>query len=719
MNIINKKQLLILNSIAIFLAIFFFATPAIAGDSIASNLQTGGSYGWIIDLWRFCLSLINIALIGILIYLGIVNILHLNYETYELKKFLSSLVIAVILANFSLFICRSIVEFSDVLTNTFFIEKDQTLMNVLNGLGFAHIQDDGIIGLIEVYIAAISIVTFGTGGIATYLFYLILGCLIALVIALCFFALAILMSVRTFIIYALAATAPLAFISMVLPSTQKYFSQWWGWFLRWVFLGPIVLFIIKIASIIGESNAKNTDSFSGFAFLSIIGLLALALYTPWIIGGSIFGKITGAAKTIGNWATDNTFTGRRLKAYVGAYGRKRKGDLEYTEKLATVQSDAVTENLYKGSGWSSFQAGKEEAQKLGASLKAERFSTTIRNKEQFDKLINDKKFIQKQLKSNPQMLRELILFGAKSGFVTGDKDGQDGNSKTISKNINEAIDSIYTKNDEKTQTQKQQLEKNLNMDEIVKGVLAGSAESKDSDRAVIMLNDIKYKNSLDAIEDFFKNKLVPTLNSVNKNPAAQNKIIESALNKMVEAKDEIDRISPNDQRYQNREQYHQVIDEAFSTLRYRINNPNSQNHSLANNPKFRDLETKYINNISPTVNRFIDKLEIQDETAREDVKFVLTNNLDLSKENRSSLSDTDINRFTNSWKLITDKLGQKPDANQIRNLLNYDDPVHSEVIIDRITRTREFMNENEKNFEQIINSNNNNQLFGPRAKGRR
>lgn len=241
---------------------------------------------WIFSLWSFSINLINIALIIILIYIGVINILHLNYDTYQIKKIIFPLIIAILLANFSMFVCRAIIEFSSVISNTLLSNYDQVIEGIKSGLGI-ELSDAGEW---MAYLSGWQL----TIAIATQFFITILGVIVALIVFLANLLLAVVLYLRVYIIFILVGISPLAFISMAIPATQKYFNQWWTWFLRFVFMGPLIALIMKVASIMGNANSQSILG-RIVVFLAIVALMVVSFMVPWILGGSIMAKLSGYA----------------------------------------------------------------------------------------------------------------------------------------------------------------------------------------------------------------------------------------------------------------------------------------------------------------------------------------------------------------------------------------------------------------------------------------
>lgn len=310
--------------------------------SMADKLVPGtdSSYLWVFNVWDFCLSLINIGLIGFLIFLGVVNILHLEYDTYQMKKILMPIVIGVILANFSLFICRAIIEFSNALSNTFFEQQTDISNGILCGL-FLGAMQNGIMSMVE-HLGILGAIA----SLPMLMLYVVIGLILAIIIFLILLILSIIMFVRQFVILVLAAVSPLAFIFMILPPTKGLFQQWWKWFLRWVFMGPVILLVLKVASIIGETSCGASSTGGGvFSFIAIIGLMVLAIMVPWIIGGQVLSKIPGLSKGPGGIVSgigDKTHFGRAIKGKIEGFKEHGKAALEQTENKNKGQGRAAS-----------------------------------------------------------------------------------------------------------------------------------------------------------------------------------------------------------------------------------------------------------------------------------------------------------------------------------------------------------------------------------------
>ena len=277
------------------------------GKNKAANSKTT----WIFDIWNWSLSLVNVIVAGVLIFLAFVNILHIQYDTYALKKSLPTLIMAIILANFSLLICRMFVDFSDVVTRSFVGGDPQVLAKALNDA----------LGLTPSNLIAQNPALLGTGilacGVAVFFLGMTSGVtLIALLVVFIFailptigiLILAFLLYIRVAVLYVIVAVSPLAFICIALPSTQGFFKQWFSQFTKWVFMAPIVFLMLKIVSMV------RSDQFSPLTYIIGLVILYLCIQVPFKMGGAAMAAWGGLGKKLGTRMAGGL--GRNLESYM-------------------------------------------------------------------------------------------------------------------------------------------------------------------------------------------------------------------------------------------------------------------------------------------------------------------------------------------------------------------------------------------------------------------
>lgn len=283
--------------------------------------------------WSYSIFFVNIIAIFILLAIALANTLRLNLETYAIKKTLPSLIIGFVLANLSFLVSRALLDLSDLINqevdslfvtgNTSIIQtivdrttgidispdktnvldaifaifsnqnSDQAntanlgyILDTLNKLG-GGVEMQQIILIIELIIVAL---------------FLLLPTLV--IVALAFVAIA-----RQIILYILIILAPLGIILLSFPPTKSIGQKWLGQYLSWIFIIPLILFILGIATIFLPSSPNaikeiltNTDNIDTspegnfvsaiIGYISGIFVLLTALTIPLSLSGSSGGMIS-------------------------------------------------------------------------------------------------------------------------------------------------------------------------------------------------------------------------------------------------------------------------------------------------------------------------------------------------------------------------------------------------------------------------------------------
>lgn len=273
-------------------------------DSLWIFNGVNGNNSLRIGVWNLLLGLANAFVALVLFFFAFVNIAHIQYDTYQLKKVLPNLIIGIVLANFSMLICRLMVDIASVLTVTFVQQP--------GGFGNPPGLADDLMCAIFIQSSSNGAGGFATNFAAAYLtgsgLGLILIVLIAIIIMIGILLLSLLLWVRKVVIYLLAATSPLAFIMMAFPPTESYFKKWWDWEIKYVFMGPIIIFIIWLGSKIGATNCGGT--FSLTALFATVGLVYLAAIIPFLLGGGAMALAQRVGQGVGHAAVNNPFSQR-------------------------------------------------------------------------------------------------------------------------------------------------------------------------------------------------------------------------------------------------------------------------------------------------------------------------------------------------------------------------------------------------------------------------
>jgi len=272
------------------------------GEGVGSSCKDTESMADLISndkvksVWRGILGFINYFLIFILILIGFANILRIQIDTYAIKKILPTLIIAIILANFSFLICQILLE----LCKAIFSE-----INIIAGGGPNTNIVKQIWEAIFPYMKLISTtqkagnwfldhglvwVMLGPIGF-TALTGLFIGAILAFIVIVVFAILYFLLLIRKFVLIVLVVLSPLAFFALALPMTSNYFKMWWSQFMKWALM-PIASYLvialaIRISPAFGAAKSATGATATFFSYAFLLGSLVLAVIIPFKLGGFV------------------------------------------------------------------------------------------------------------------------------------------------------------------------------------------------------------------------------------------------------------------------------------------------------------------------------------------------------------------------------------------------------------------------------------------------
>ncbi len=284
----------------------------------------------------------SLFIIGLLI-IAFANVFQLQIDYYAIKAILPRFIGAIVLVNFSLLICKLMIDFSNVLIIRLIGDPDTVFGKIFS----SNIMDPS-------FLKGISDIGFWFFALII-IFALILGVIV----------LTILLVARIVMIWFLVILAPVAFLLMVLPFTRGVYSTWWKWFAKYVFMGPVVALMLFIA---GEASSSGTNLGAGgtvgdegvkIAVHQIIRTLfiASALFAagiiPFVLGDKVMASVHNATKKVGKWgvkAGSVTPQGRKISAMWGGHGKRAEAKAErkiaagafgWREKFGQMRPEAL------------------------------------------------------------------------------------------------------------------------------------------------------------------------------------------------------------------------------------------------------------------------------------------------------------------------------------------------------------------------------------------
>lgn len=247
--------------------------------------------------WPFLLGIANLGFILSLLFIAAATTLRL--EGYGARRMLPKLLIAALLINFSLVIGGIIIDASRII-----------MAIMINLLGTTQLENIGA-DILQASKVLDPVIKINTGAniwdvdlLASATSWriplkvlqstvLIYGLLIGMIV------ISVGLFIRYIMLILLLIVSPLAYLAIALPNMSGYAATWWKTFLKYVFYGPIALFVLIMITQLGKIEggflgAENDDALLDSVFtVAITAAMCIAAATA----GSKFG-IIGANATV-------------------------------------------------------------------------------------------------------------------------------------------------------------------------------------------------------------------------------------------------------------------------------------------------------------------------------------------------------------------------------------------------------------------------------------
>lgn len=311
-------------------------------------------------VWGMALVVANSLFLLALVIASIAIILRINTGTYQIKKVLTGLSIAIIASNLSLLIVKALIEMGTVLT---------TAISNLITPGKSYTE----------YLIALTNIDARTkwGGGADGLAEAIITLLLIAVIIWVTFKITLLLYERLIITFVLAIAAPLVFALSLLPTMQDYTKDWWTTLVKWILVLPMFVGLMCLSSLILSQagpvstissslsasilDLKNTPVLDTKIIFMIVGLIVMGL------AGELPKKLkltTPLSGIVGNTPMEAYKKAKPLALKTAGYARGASGEL----------LNAATSGLSEGSRY------KNLGTKIGALAPAAKKFFELRKK---------------------------------------------------------------------------------------------------------------------------------------------------------------------------------------------------------------------------------------------------------------------------------------------------------------------------------------------------
>lgn len=241
---------------------------------------TGTGVGAAIDqLWSVVRDFFNILFIFAIIYLGFKMVL--GSDDSGTRRQLVYLIIAALLVNFSLFISKFIVDFSNVLASEVAEAAFPACVRADGSCGASPNGDTVDIGTNFIYMMGIP---GSQGNLDTNLLNgesspwgFIFGLAVVYVVAIfAFMAGAIMLIIRYAALCVFMVLSPFMFIGWILPQFQSTMNKYWSGFMGRAFFAPAYILLLYFSGMIIQASFHATSGFGGSNGAQLGSALSLA-----------------------------------------------------------------------------------------------------------------------------------------------------------------------------------------------------------------------------------------------------------------------------------------------------------------------------------------------------------------------------------------------------------------------------------------------------------
>lgn len=258
-------------------------------------------------MWKTMLNLADVLVALFFLAVAFATILHINYDTYGVKKALPPLLVGIALAHFSLPIVYSIVDFAQIMSAGFYNSAS-------SGMGAQGLADNIAAAIFSGGLSktggAVTAIGFGTfltlfaflgissgGTLVPILFIaaIAIGLVAMAIPSILILVLSFLLYARFYIILFLTIVAPLAWLTQAWGPVQGFFKKWWSQFTMWVFMAPVVVFFLWIAIAFSKASMNGGTANFGTYVITLV-MFYLAISAPFKMGGQIMGAWGGMGK---------------------------------------------------------------------------------------------------------------------------------------------------------------------------------------------------------------------------------------------------------------------------------------------------------------------------------------------------------------------------------------------------------------------------------------
>lgn len=345
------------------------------------NVNTGAGDNTMYIAWNIMRNLANVAFVILFIFIIYSQLTSTGISNYGVKKALPRLIVAAVLVNLSYWIAAAAVDISNIVGNNLYnVLRNLPLGNVTGeSLGWEAIAAwflaAGAIGTAAV--AGIPIIAgAGAAGVGLLAVYALIPIVIAVVLALILAF--VILALRQALIIVMIVIAPLAFVALLLPNTEKFFKMWQKSLTTLLVFYPLFSLLFGGSYIAGMiiigSAGQGESSAVGVTILIGMAITTLPLFlTPMIMKFS--SGIMGSTASMLNGKFKNNALSRSMKGL-----RNRKASLAMGEGFNRTRPDGTASRNPFSRAYRAIQNNRQadevRKENIGKSNKAAYLETT-------------------------------------------------------------------------------------------------------------------------------------------------------------------------------------------------------------------------------------------------------------------------------------------------------------------------------------------------------
>ncbi len=459
------------------------------------ELYRTSGLGWTIDnLWSTVRDIFNLTFIFGLVYIGFKMIF--NSGDSSAKRMLGSLVLAALLVNFSLFITKFVIDFSNIAATQ--------LAAGFNNAGDYAVSDGfmNLMGLSGLFSTGPSLAEMTTSRGFAFIF----GSLILYIVAAFVFAAGgLLLMIRFAVLNIYMILSPLMFLGMVFPGFSSVSRDYWKGFLGRAFFAPAYILMLY------------------FAHQILVNMRGVSAGTAQM--ADVFGARNpepGFAATIPYFILTAVFM---IAALVVAQKMGAQGATSALS-LGKRMSSGTRKYVQRGAGAVTFGAAAKAGQRTFGS-----YAQTLSDKKGFQKFAAKSWVGEKALKATKVVAdtsfdaRQVAGFGAAAGIGTGTKGGF--KSRVDAKN---KADAEFAKSLGETKVEKDLRGKYVDA-QIGEQVEKNLAEIRDNPKS-----NLNITKEIEMEAKLAKEKAAQELEDAKKNIAGERKALTDKIQKLEQDK---------------------------------------------------------------------------------------------------------------------------------------------------------------------------------------